>query len=593
MTALLHERIVLFTMQELSGISASPGIAIGNAFLYLDDHPTVPRYEIADADVPAELERFRSAVGRAETELLELKARAQEEVSNDHIAILDAHLMMLQDEEFSLQIESDIRSTHHNVESVLHSRVQQLISKLNLSTDEHLRSRQSDLRDVLNRVLNHLMYRERISLADLQEEIVLVVHDLMPSDAIAMDKRNVKAIVMDAGGKTSHTAILARAFEIPAVLGLTEITAHVHNGVPLIVDGNHGRVIVEPDQETLQSFVEQQQAWRRHEVQLMGLTELPAETRDGKLVALKANIEVPDEVDAVAAHGADGIGLYRSEFLFLRPGRIPTEDEQFHAYKYVLEAMGEKPVTIRTLDVGGDKMVPGLPGLSERNPILGWRAIRFCLSNQEIFRTQLRALYRASVHGKLAIMFPMISGLEELSEAYEVLLSVQDDLRTRKIAFDENVPVGIMIETPSAAMVSDILARRSHFFSIGTNDLIQYTIAVDRGNEKIAYLYEPFHPGVLRLIHLVIDNAHAQGITAAMCGEMAGDPLATVLLLGLGLDEFSMSSGSIPEVKRIIRDVSLREAEEVVGQATEMKTFKEVDQFLRKLMEERFGLTVY
>lgn len=580
-------------MQELTGISASPGIAIGNAFLYLDDHPVVPEYEIGDSDVPAEISRFRDALERADDELSELKQLAKSEMSDDHVAILEAHLMMLQDEELSLQIEGDIRSKHKNVEWVLYHRTQELIAKLDQASDEHLRARQSDLRDVLNRVLNHLMYRERISLSDLADDVVLITHDLLPSDAIAMDKRKVKAIAMDAGGKTSHTAILARAFEIPAVLGLTEVTAHVRPGQTVIVDGNRGRVIIGPDEHTRNRYVEQQQEWRRHEVQLMGLNDLPAETKDGKLVALKANIEVPDEVDAVAAHGADGIGLYRSEFLFLTPGRMPTEDEQFGAYRYVLQAMGDKPVTIRTLDVGGDKMVPGLAGLSERNPILGWRAIRFCLSNQGIFRTQLRALYRASVFGRLAIMFPMISGLDELTQAYEILVSVKDELRGEGVAFDEEVPVGIMIETPSAAMISDILAGRSNFFSIGTNDLIQYTIAVDRGNEKIAYLYEPFHPGVLRMIRLVIDHAHTHGITAAMCGEMAGDPRATVLLLGLGLDEFSMSAGSIPEVKRIIRDVSLREAEEVVGSALEMKTYGEVDRFLRRLMEERFGLSSY
>jgi phosphotransferase system enzyme I (PtsI) len=351
-------------------------------------------------------------------------------------------------------------------------------------------------------------------------------------------------------------------------------------------------VILDPDEATLSLYENLSQEWERHAVQLMQLHDLPAETKDGKTISLKANIEVPDEVDGVETHGANGIGLYRSEFLFMTSSVLPDEETQYNAYKKVLEALPGQPVTIRTLDIGGDKMSPQLPQTGESNPILGWRAIRYCLSNKDVFRTQLRALLRSSVHGRLQLMFPMISGLEELQEAHEFLAEVRSELLADGYEIAPHIPIGIMIEVPSAAMVSDILARRSHFFSVGTNDLIQYTIAVDRGNERIAYLYEPFHPGVLRMLRLIVENGHAHGIPVAMCGEMAGDPLSTVLLVGLGFDELSMSSASIPEVKRIIRSVSVREAEEIVGEAMEMRSFREVDRYLRHLMGERFGVTV-
>jgi phosphotransferase system enzyme I (PtsI) len=431
-------------------------------------------------------------------------------------------------------------------------------------------------------------------LADLEEEVIIVAHDLLPSDTIAMNKRMVKGIVMDAGGRTSHTAILARSFEIPAVLGLSQITQRVATGDRIIVDGNRGRVIVHPDEKAEQRYERIEREWRKREVQLMGLNELPAETKDGKLITLGANIEVPEEVDAISSHGGDGVGLFRSEFLFLRPGQAaPSEEEQFQAYKQVLESMEDKPVTIRTLDVGGDKVAPDIEGLSEKNPILGWRAIRFCLSRKDLFVSQLRALLRASIYGQLRIMFPMISGIEELTRVYEVLDEVKDQLRQEEVRFDPDVPVGIMVEVPSAAMTSDVLARKVDFFSIGTNDLIQYTIAVDRGNEKIAYLYEPFHPGVLRMLRMIIENGHAAGIPVGMCGEMAGDPMATLILLGLGLDEFSMSASSIPEVKRIIRDVSMAEAEELVGTVLDMKSYRKIDSFVQDLMEKRFEIKVY
>lgn len=580
-------------MVELRGIAASPGIAIGSVYLYLEELPQVPQYPIADRDLGGEKERLAAAIERAGADIEAIKKRSDSTLEQQEVDLLDSHLLMLKDPSFFESVHARLDRDLFNIEWVLFQTMRELVEKLASSSDDYLRERTADIRDVVKRVLNHLLEHNRGSITDLTEEVVLVTHDLMPSDAVAMEKRKIRAIAMDAGGKTSHTAIIARSFEIPAVLGLSRITRTVRSGDSIIVDGNSGTVIIDPDNPTLERYTRMQGEWKQHEVQLMRLNNLPAETKDGKLIKLNGNIEVPEEVDGVLSHGADGIGLYRSEFLFLTPGYLPEEEEQYHAYRQVLEAMGDRPVTIRTLDVGGDKLSDQINVGEEKNPILGWRAIRVCLSDTDLFRTQLRALLRASVHGRMQIMFPMISGIEELNQAFTILEEVRDDLRSRSVEFAEDIPVGIMIEVPSAAMTSDALARRADFFSIGTNDLIQYTIAVDRGNERIAYLYEPFHPGVLRLIRIVIDSAHAEGIPVAMCGEMAGDPLATVVLLGLGLDEFSMSAVGIPEVKRIVRSVSLAEAEEFTGRMMEMRNATEIEKAVREYMQDRFELAVY
>lgn len=445
-----------------------------------------------------------------------------------------------------------------------------------------------DLNDVGRRITAHLLYRERPSLASIQEPVVLVAHNLMPSDALSLSKRLVLGIATDVGGKTSHTAILARSLEIPAVLGLSDASRRLKPGDEVVVDGNRGLIIVNPDKRTKSLYQRRKTDWEQKNILLKELVNLPAETTDGKLVRLQANIEVPEEVDSVLTHGADGVGLFRSEFLFLQPGRFPTEEDQYRAYCTVLKAMGSRTVTIRTLDVGGDKVMPGFPAGSEANPILGWRAVRFCLARPEVFKTQLRALLRASVYRDLRIMFPLISGPGELDLIDALLSEVKAELTREGIPYRPDISIGIMIEVPSAAVVSDILASRVDFFSIGTNDLIQYCLAVDRGNEKVAYLYEPFHPGVLRLIKMIIDNGHAKGIPVGMCGEMAGDPLATVVLLGLGLDNFSMGAIGIPFIKRIVRSVGAMEAESFVRTLLPLHSGREIESVVRAWMEERF-----
>jgi phosphotransferase system enzyme I (PtsI) len=576
-------------MKVVQGIPVSPGIAIGKAFLYSEEKLSVPSYEISPGQVSYELERFQSAVGRATRDVEALLGRGGEELGETERKLLESHRLMLTDPELAGRVDAELKSSNRNVESVLMAVVDALTKKLESTGDTYLRERASDIRDIGNRVLRHLLYQEKVSLEALDEEVILVAHNLLPSDGISMNKPMVLAIAADFGGKTSHVAILARSFGIPTVLGLSDVTQHVQSGDQVVVDGNRGLVILRPEEETLRQYVGSREAWQKHELQLLNLNELPAETRDGKLILLESNIEIPDEIESVLAHGADGIGLYRSEFLFIVPRRFPEEDEQTEAYARVLESMKPREVTIRTLDLGGDKVIPGVKPLGESNPILGWRAVRFCLSRPEVFKAQLRAMLRASVHGNLKIMFPMISGVEELESTLEVLEETKRELRAEGRPFDEEVPVGIMIEVPSAAFTSDILARKVSFFSIGTNDLIQYTIAVDRENERIAYLYEPFHPGVLRLIRMIIDNAHAAGIPVGMCGEMAGDPYAAVILLGLGLDEFSMSSIGIPEIKRIIRSVTVAEAEELVGTIMEMKSYREIDAHVRAWVEGRFA----
>ncbi len=568
-------------MEELSGIGASPGIALGKAFLFIEEKLTIPKYDIAPTQRPFEGERFLGAVRSARADVEALAAgRAN--------PLLEAQLLMFDDPDFHDSVRRGLAETGKNVEWVLLRTIEELSGKLDSSPDQYMRERAVDLRDVGMRIVNHLLYRERASLSAITEPVILVTHNLMPSDALALNRRLVLGLAADVGSKTSHTAILARSLEIPAVLGLSDITRRVKPGDELVVDGASGSVLVNPDRVTASQYARRKSEAERKSAALKELATLPAETRDGKLVRLEANIETPEEAGLALAHGADGIGLFRSEFLFLQPGRFPSEDEQYRAYHAVLTAMGGRAVTIRTLDLGGDKVMPGISIGEEANPILGWRAIRFCLARSEIFKVQLRALLRASVHGDLRIMFPLISGSGELDRISVLMEEAKAELTQRGAPFAPSIPTGIMIEVPSAALTSDILASRVDFFSIGTNDLIQYSLAVDRGNERVAYLYEPLHPGVLRLIKLTIDNAHAKGIPVGMCGEMAGDPLATVVLLGLGLDSLSMGAIGIPPIKRIIRAVGAMEVEAFVRTLLPMQTGREIESAVRGWMGERF-----
>lgn len=576
-------------MKIYKGVSASTGIIIGKVFLYLDDNLKVPKYRISSEEISSEMERFKLATKKVEEDLTKIQFHASSQQLEEESRFLDSHMLMLSDPEFIKQIEVNLNSFKRNIEWILLMTVKQFVSTLKKADSPYLVERTVDLYDVTQRIHRHLLFREKISLADIEREVVIVTHNLMPSDTATMNRKMVKGLALNAGGKTSHTAILARAFGIPSVLGLTDITDEARSGDTIIVDGISGTVILNPDKETLLDYNKRAEKWLQHEKHLNQINKLSSVTLDGKRILLSANIEMPDEVDQVISHGADGIGLFRSEFLFLKPSGFSSEDDQYAAYSQVVRKMKDHGgVTIRTLDVGGDKIIPDFETIDEKNPLLGWRAIRFCLNRKDIFKVQMRALLRASIDGVLRIMFPMISGIEELEDALEFLEETKEELRKEGILFDENIRVGIMIEVPSAAITSDILAKKVDFFSIGTNDLIQYTIAVDRGNENIAYLYKYFHPGVLRLIKTVIDNAHDAGIPIAMCGEMAGDPLASVVLLGMGLDAFSMSSSVLPSVKEILRSVRMDEAQELVAEVMKMSSFQKIEDYVRGWMNERF-----
>jgi phosphotransferase system enzyme I (PtsI) len=563
-------------MKKLKGIPASSGIVIGKAFLYTgEDFSEIPRYAVGKNQVEGEWRRFEAAIGQAAADVKLLHDRAVQEMSKDKAEIFAAHLMMLEDEEFQGQIKERLEADRENIEWIVWDMSRQITAKLSASEDSYLRERAVDIADVSHRMIHKLMHVEEFSLADLTEDVILVARDLLPSEVLTMNKDRVKGIVMDMGSQTSHTAILARAFRIPAVLGLSSATREINGGDILVIDGATGEITVNPGEKVKTKYQIESEKYRKTQDKLLSFTDLPAETRDGYRVTLKANIEIPEEAEQVKNYGAEGIGLYRSEFLFLTPGLAMEEERQYQAYSMVLKAMGNLPVTIRTVDVGGDKVSPNIyKGIDEKNPLLGWRAIRMCLSLPDFFKIQLRAILRSSVHGNVKIMFPMISGIEELEQALALLEEAKSECQKKGQKFKKNIEVGTMIEVPSAAIAADILAEKSGFFSVGTNDLLQYSLAVDRGNEKVNYLAQPFHPAVLRFLKIIIDAAHAKGIKAAMCGEMAGYPEAAPVLLGLGLDEFSMAAAAIPVIKQIIRGGTLESCKKLSEQVLKNTHYK-------------------
>lgn len=575
-------------MKELNGIPVSPGIVIGKVFLFLDDNFAVPEYEIAKTEINREWDRLERAIADSREELEALKSNHLKNGLKDQEELINAQLMMLSDLEFLKLVQQLIEQELKNAEFALSKATANFSSLFEATGNDYLIERILDLKDVTGRVMRNLLALPRFDLTDLNEEIILVGKNLLPSDTLAMNKKMVKGVALDMGGKTSHTAILIRSFDIPAVVGLGTLSKKIKNGEMLIVDGYAGKVILRPDEQTLHYYQNQVEIRQCRRLKLLDLVKLPSTTEDGKTISVLANIEVSEETLSVLNSGADGIGLYRSEFLLMQPGTVFNEEIQYNTYRFVLETMKDRPVIIRTLDIGGDKAIPFLQDEKEENPLLGWRSIRFCLSERDIFKRQLRALLRAGVHGSLKIMFPMISGVVELDEALALLEEAKSELEKEGIAYRKKIPVGIMIEVPSAALISDILAKKVDFFSIGTNDLIQYTIAVDRGNERVSYLYQAFQPAVLRLIKMTIDNASANNIPVSMCGEMAGDLLAIVPLLGLGLDSLSMSCSRIPEVKQMIRSISIQEAQKLAKMVMDMENYKQVEEYIREWMNERF-----
>ena len=565
----------------LRGIPAAPGIAIGRSFLYRSEELAVPHHAIRPADVPHEQERLRDAIAKTRSQIAAIQDRIAQEMGQEHAEIFSAHLLLLEDKTMLGEVLLIIEKEHKNAEAAFHEVIHRYIGAFLRMEDEYLRERTADIEDVRKRVLKNLTGQRQETLEDLPDKVVIVAADLSPSETAQMRKDKVYAFVTDIGGRTSHTAIMAKSLEIPAVVGLVKATQTIQRDDLLIVDGTHGEVYVNPDPSTVERFQREQVRIADVEKNLLRLKDLPAETLDGRRIELSANIELPTEAASVIAHGADGIGLYRTEFFYMNRSDLPTEEEQFQAYKEVVQQVTPDPVVIRTLDLGGDKFVSQLDLPHEMNPFMGWRAIRFCLARPEIFKVQLRAALRASVYGNIKLMYPMISGVEELQQANRLLREAQDELRNARVAFDEQIEVGAMIEVPSAALTCDLLAKEVKFFSIGTNDLIQYSLAVDRVNEKIAYLYDPAHPAVLRLVKHIVDTGHQHGLWVGMCGEMAGEPALSLLLLGLGIDELSTSPVLVPEIKKVIRSVEYRYAQEIAKEALTLSTGKEVEEFAK------------
>jgi phosphotransferase system enzyme I (PtsI) len=570
----------------LKGIPAAPGIVVGKAYLFDREDLDVERNLITEDQVPLEISRFEDALIQTRQEIIALQKKIAQEMGSEHGEVFDAHLLVLEDRMLIEEVISRVKKEKVAVDFIFSEVLKRYASVFSRIEDEYLKERISDINDVGRRILRNLLGRKRKGLADLMEQVVVVAHDLSPSDTATMHKNRVIGFVTDIGGKTSHTAIMAKSLEIPAVVGLETGTEKIKNGDSMIVDGSAGMVIVSPEPETLKKYLVQEEKIRGISAAFVSIKDLPSETKDGVSVVLSANIEFPEEIPSVLQHGADGVGLYRTEYFYMNRRDLPTEDEQYEAYKNLAVSFGARHVIVRTLDLGGDKFISQFNLPKEMSPFMGWRAIRFCLGRPDVFKTQLRAILRASAHGNLKIMFPMISGVEELRRAKEIVEESKAELKSRGVAYNEEIQIGAMIEVPSAAMTCDILAREAAFFSIGSNDLIQYSLAVDRTNEKIAYLYEPTHPAVLRLIKNVIEGGHAAGIPVGMCGEMASDPELALMLLGLGLDEFSMPSASILEIKNIIRSVARSQVALIANQALMLETGAEVDNFLKQKLNE-------
>jgi len=572
-------------VNKLQGIAVSPGIIIGKArFVDRSRVKILYQYLISDEQVSREVERFKEALSATKEQIISLKNGMPDQIK-EHAFILDTQLMIMDDRMLSESTVNTIMNEKMNAEWALKKSIQKIRQLFQQIDDGYIKERINDVEYVAERILRNLAGKEQESLSEITERVIIVAHDLSPADTSEMNIGKVMGFVTDVGGPTSHTAIMAQALEIPAVVGLESVTHQVQDGVLLIVDGNAGEVIIKPDDDLIIAYQEKQLELERYRSSIERISHLPAKTVDGHSVAVQANLELLEEVVPARDHGAEGIGLYRTEFLYLRSKGAPSERELFEDYKELAEIVAPGPVTIRTLDLGGDKFSSDLNLTKEMNPALGLRAIRFCLREPKIFKSQLRAILRASVHGNVRLLFPMISGLQEILDTKKILRDVKKELNKRKIKYARDIKVGIMIEIPSAVAMADALAKHVDFFSIGTNDLIQYALAIDRINEHVAYMYQPFHPAILRMIQQVVNAAKNAGIGVALCGEMAGDPLCAFILVGLGLDELSMNAQSIPMIKNIIRSISMKEARADLEHIMQLETAQEVRRYILKRMK--------
>ncbi|MDI1250778.1 MAG: phosphoenolpyruvate--protein phosphotransferase [Lacunisphaera sp.] len=575
----------------IQGIAASKGIAYGQVFLYLQSELEIPRYTVDPDKRVAEIARFEQALVVTRQQISQIQAQVTKNLSEEEALIFDAHQMVLEDQALIGETIRDFQKSGLNIETCFNAVAERYIKAFAEIDDEYLRERAADIKDVAKRVLHVLLGQTAGSLTQLVDKRIIVAQDISPSEAAGVDRSAALGIVTDGGSRTSHAVIVARSMKIPAVVGARNLTTRLQNGDWIMVDGYDGVVIVNPTEQTLFRYGKIEKAQKSFESRLMAVIEQPSRTLDGVDVPLRANIEKPDEVALVKQYRGEGVGLYRTEYLFLSAERIPTEEQQYAAYREIVSGLAPASVTIRTLDVGGDKPLPGDPHLigPEANPFLGFRAIRMCLQNPGMFKNQLRAILRASAHGKVELMYPMISGADELDRANALLDEARAELKERGQAFDEQLRAGTMIEIPSAAIAGDVLAEKCDFFSIGTNDLIQYLLAIDRGNNRIAHLYDPAHPAVIRILKLIVDTGHAKKIKVSVCGEMAGDPLFAPLLLGLGVDELSMTPTLMPAVKFLIRAMKMSDARELavaaLAQTDPAKTYALIEAFYNERMK--------
>ena len=571
----------------ITGIPASPGIVFGKALVLKEEKIVLDTQKISEDQVEAEVARFYAGREAAVEQLNSIHQRALKSLGEEKAAIFEGHLMILEDEELEEEIIDYLRSQKVNASVAASKIIDQQVEMLSEIDDEYLKERAGDIRDIGNRLIKNILGMHIVDLGDIAEESILVAYDLTPSETAQLNLEKVLGFITDIGGRTSHTSIMARSLELPAIVGTNDVTARVNTGDYLILDAVNNRVYVNPTQAEIDELKTLEAKLAEEKAELAKLKDLPAVTLDGHKVEVVANIGTIRDCEGAHRNGAEGVGLYRTEFLFMDRDQLPSEEEQFIAYKEVVEAMEGRLVVLRTMDIGGDKELPYLNLPKEMNPFLGWRAVRIALDRREILRAQLRAVLRASAFGKLAVMFPMIISVEEIRELKSVLETLKAELRAEGKAFDENIQVGVMVETPSAAVNAKFLAKEVDFFSIGTNDLTQYTLAVDRGNELISHLYNPMSPSVLGLIKQVIDASHAEGKWTGMCGELAGDDRATLLLLGMGLDEFSMSAISVPHIKKLVRNVSYQEAKALADEALQKPTAAEIEQLIQAFLAEK------
>ncbi len=565
----------------IKGTNASPGVAIGKALLLKEEEVKI--FKSNNITVKEEIEKLNESVNKSKLELNKIKDKVANEIGEEEAQIFESHLMVLEDPELLNTTINKIQNEKVNADYALNEVANNYITVFESMDNEYMKERAADIKDVTGRMLKHILGIKSVDLSFLDGEYIIVSHDLTPSQTAVMDKKSVAGFITDIGGRTSHSAIMARTLEIPAVVGMKNITDTVKDGDMIVFNGDTGEVVINPDNETYQMFKNMKEQFEQEKEELKKMIGVATKTIDSRHVELAANIGTPNDVEGVLKNDGEGVGLYRTEFLYMDRSNFPNEEEQFVAYKSVLEGMNGRPVVIRTLDIGGDKELDYLKLPKEMNPFLGYRAIRLCLDRVDIFKTQLRALLRASIYGKLRIMFPMISSLEELLKAKHILEECRQELINEGIEIDNSIEIGMMIEVPSAALISDILAKHVDFFSIGTNDLIQYTTAVDRMNEKIHDLYNMFNPAVLRLIKLVIDNAHKEGKWVGMCGEAAGDEKMIPILLGFGLDEFSMSAISILKARKQINSLSFEKMKEFSEKILTIGSSAEVEEAIKNI----------